>query len=241
MNNNDIARTNEELFKYLQFIPSESFDKLQILPDDSKETCIYKLLSFLREFSDDDYVPYQYMANVFDTISKKFRLEILIKVFAKFFISGPNIIMGLFDKHMKEETIKEKEERINTNKAILSKVIKREGTISCYRKVSMGDVSPVWSFGFNTSYQNVKNSLYFTEGNVRVRIAGYCCKTVRIEDVLFCGDNKEIYLIPEAYLIENNLIDSSNLNFVDKELNVTQDNFDSIAGGFYDEFLPLMY
>lgn len=202
MNQTEIIKFREELNHYLQYVPAERLEELQILPTDTKEACIYKMLVVLREFSVVDEIPYKYIVTNFDLIPRKFRLEVLLKVFYHFFYATPGLVINLFHKHMMEETAEEKEERINANKAALSNTMSGDGTIRCYRKVSMGDISPVWSFEFSTNLKKVLKSMYYTAGNVQLRMAGYFRRDIQIEDVLFCSDNYEIFLVPEDYTMD---------------------------------------
>lgn len=235
MNQTEIIKFREELSHYLQYVPAERLEELQILPTDAKEACIHKMLLVLREFSVEDEIPYKYIVTNFDMIPRKYRLEVLLKVFNHFFYATPGLIINLFHKHMMEETAEEKEERINANKTALSNVMRGDWTISCYRKVSMGDISPVWSFEFSTNLKKVQKSMYYTEGNVQVRIAGYFIRDIRIEDVLFCGNNHEIFLVPEGYTMDMELEGQLYSSTID-DLYIDPCDFENAAGGFFEEF-----
>ncbi len=235
MENQNMTNLYEELLKYTQFITPERMTELQILPTDSKAICIYKMLTIIREFSDGDYMLYKYMVNVFEVLPKKFRMEIILGVLLKKFKLNYDFCLQLLDRHLKDETAEEREERIKKNEELLSNKINEDGTISCYTKVSMGDISPVWRYEFNTSQNQVMDSLYFKECGVSIQIAGGYTRNIRIEDVLFCGENNNVYLIPEGYIIENGLADDIEDWIVDLDLYVSQDNFEMNAGIFDDD------
>ncbi len=234
MEKQNMTTLYKELLQFTQFITPERMVRLQILPDDSKEVCIYKIFTIIREISDNDYLVYKYMVDAFELLPKKFRMEILLEVIPKSFKLNTDLCLQLLDMHLKEETENERKERITKNKALLSEKIKNDGTIICYRKVLMGDISPVWTFDFNTNLKQVEDSLYYKEGNINIRIAGGNTREIHIEDVLFCGEENKIYVIPEGYFAENDMEDYLGYG-VDTDLYITQDNFEMHAGMFDDD------
>lgn len=225
----------------------ETFMNCQIKQEDDEETCKKKISRVLTCYDNIDLTRWEYYKAIYDDIPVEYRMNILLEnVYQCADIDVPEMLNMMKEYYRYEETEDMKKRRIEKNKQIFKRRIRKDGTIKVFRGVAENLLLPQYSTSFTLHKKIAEFFVRYHKAHHGSRFGVVHSELITLDRVIGFSNARneaEVFVIPEAVMANQTFtnwgdvecLDAWNIESFDYYDEETYETVQDIISGAYEE------